>query len=109
MRRIGFIATAVSAAGFMFAGAVGAAEVRLMTGPQAGFWVPLGGQLKDIWEKAIPDLKVQSLPGAGIANVRGIEENKAEVGFANTITTADAVGLVPMHFRLMHLVVGKAN
>ena len=34
---------------------------------------------------------MQSLPGAGIANVRGIEEGKAEVGFANTITTADAV------------------
>ena len=73
------------------AGAANAAEVRLMTGPQAGFWVPLGGQLKDIWEKAIPGLQVQSLPGAGIANVRGIEEGKAEVGFANTITTADAV------------------
>jgi len=68
-----------------------AAEVRLMTGPQAGFWVPLGGQLKDAWEKAIPGLNVQSLPGAGIANVRAIEEGKAEVGFANTISTADAV------------------
>ena len=74
-----------------FAGAAGAAEVRMMTGPQAGFWVPLGGQLKDTWEKAVPDLKVQALPGAGIANVRGIQEGKAEVGFANTITTADAV------------------
>ena len=62
-----------------------------MTGPQGGFWVPLGGQLKDIWEKAIPGLKVQSLPGAGIANVRGIEEGKAEIGFGNTISTADAV------------------
>ncbi len=67
------------------------AEIRLMTGPQAGVWVPLGGQLKDIWEKSIPDLKVQSLPGAGIANVRGVEEGKAEVGFANTISTADAI------------------
>ena len=38
-----------------------------------------------------PGSQVQSLPGAGIANVRGIEEGKAEVGFANTITTADAV------------------
>ena len=38
-----------------------------------------------------PACKVQSLPGAGIANVRAIEEGKAEVGFANTITTADAV------------------
>ena len=73
------------------ASAAGAAEIRLMTGPQAGVWVPLGGQLKDIWEKSIPDLKVQSLPGAGIANVRGIEEGKAEIGFANTISTADAI------------------
>ena len=35
------------------ASAGSAAEVRMMTGPQAGFWVPLGGQLKDIWEKAV--------------------------------------------------------
>jgi TRAP transporter TAXI family solute receptor len=73
------------------ASAAGAAEIRMMTGPQAGIWVPLGGQLKDIWEKSIPDIKVQAMPGAGIANVRGIEEGKAEIGFANTISTADAV------------------
>ena len=90
--RKGILVAAVGAlALFGLAGAANAAEVRLMTGPQAGFWVPLGGQLKDAWEKAIPGLQVQSLPGAGIANVRGIEEGKAEVGFANTITTADAV------------------
>ena len=68
-----------------------AAEMRLMTGPQGGVWVPLGGQLKDMWEKAVPGLAVQSLPGAGIANVRGIEEGKAEIGFANSISTVDAV------------------
>lgn len=73
------------------ASAAGAAEIRMMTGPQAGIWVPLGGQLKDIWEKSIPDLQVQAMPGAGIANVRGVEEGKAEIGFANTISTADAV------------------
>jgi uncharacterized protein len=73
------------------ASAAGAAEIRMMTGPQAGIWVPLGGQLKDIWEKSIPDIKVQAMPGAGIANVRGIEEGKAEIGFANTISTADAI------------------
>jgi TRAP transporter TAXI family solute receptor len=66
-------------------------EVRLMTGPQGGIWVPLGGQLKDIWEKAVPGLQVQALPGAGVANVRAIETGKAEVGFGNTITTADAI------------------
>jgi TRAP transporter TAXI family solute receptor len=91
MRKLLLTATSITAAVLTFGGAANAAEIRLMTGPQAGFWVPLGGQLKDIWEKAIPDLKIQSLPGAGIANVRGIEEGKAEVGFANTITTADAV------------------
>src|SRR4026207_1749885 len=40
-----------------------AAELKLMTGPQGGVWVPLGGQLKDLWEKAVPGLAVQSLPG----------------------------------------------
>ncbi len=81
------------AAVFMFgaAGVAGAAEVRLMTGPQGGVWVPLGGQLKDMWEKAVPGLSVQSLPGAGIANVRGIEEGKAEIGFGNSISTVDAL------------------
>jgi TRAP transporter TAXI family solute receptor len=70
---------------------VNAAEIRLMTGPQGGVWVPLGGQLKDLWEKAIPGLQIQQLPGAGIANVRGIEEGKAEVGFGNSISTVDAL------------------
>jgi uncharacterized protein len=68
-----------------------AAEMRLMTGPQGGVWIPLGGQLKDMWEKAIPGLSVTSMPGAGIANVRGIEEGKTEVGFGNSISTVDAV------------------
>ena len=63
-----------------------AQTMRLMTGPQGGVWVPLGGQLKDMWEKAIPGLSVTSMPGAGIANVRGIEEGKTEVGFGNSIS-----------------------
>ena len=64
--RKGIFGAAVGAlALFGLFGAANATEVRLMTGPQAGFWVPLGGQLKDAWEKAIPALQVQSLPGAG--------------------------------------------
>ncbi|MBS4085023.1 MAG: TAXI family TRAP transporter solute-binding subunit [Rhizobiales bacterium] len=66
-------------------------EVRLMTGPQGGVWVPLGGQLKDLWEKAVPGMNIQNLPGAGIANVRGVQEGKAEIGFGNSISTVDAV------------------
>ena len=73
-----------------------AADFTLMTGPQGGVWVPLGGQLKDIWEKAVPGTNIQSLPGAGIANVRGIEEGKAHIGFGNSISTVDAlVGNAP--------------
>lgn len=73
------------------AGAGGAAELKMMTGPQGGSWIPLGGQLKDLWEKAVPGMNVQVLPGAGIANVRGIEEGKADIGLANSISTADAM------------------
>jgi uncharacterized protein len=82
-------------AGLTVAGAAQAETMRLMTGPQGGVWVPLGGQLKDMWEKAIPGLSVQSMPGAGIANVRGIEEGKTEVGFGNSISTVDALSGAP--------------
>jgi len=76
----------------VMAGTPASAEnYRLMTGPQGGSWVPLGGALKDMWEKALPGTSVQSLPGAGIANVRGIEEGKAEIGFGHSITTVDAI------------------
>jgi TRAP transporter TAXI family solute receptor len=44
-----------------------------------------------MWEKAVPGLNVTSMPGAGIANVRGIEEGKTEVGFGNSISTVDGV------------------
>lgn len=75
----------------MLAGTAPGAELKLMTGPQGGAWVPLGGQLKDIWEKQVVNLSVQALPGAGIANVRGIEEGKTDIGFGNSISTVDAV------------------
>ena len=73
------------------AGPALAAELKMMTGPQGGSWVPLGGQLKDMWEKAVPGLAVQVMPGAGIANARGVDEGKADVGFGNSISTVDGV------------------
>lgn len=86
-------ATALTALGLP--GAAAADTMRLMTGPQGGVWVPLGGQLKDMFEKAIPGLTVQTLPGAGIANVRGVDEGKAEIGFGNSISTVDALNGAP--------------
>ncbi len=77
--------------GCAFAGLANAVEIKMMTGPQGGSWIPLGGQLKDMWEKAIPGLDVQALPGAGIANVRGVDEGKADVGFGNSISTVDGL------------------
>jgi TRAP transporter TAXI family solute receptor len=68
-----------------------AAELKFMTGPQGGSWIPLGGQLKDLWEKAVPGLAVQQSPGAGIANVRAVEEGKTDIGIGNSISTVDAV------------------
>ena len=66
-------------------------QVTLMTGPQGGSWVPLGGALKGLWEKAVPGLAIQQQPGAGIANVRGVDEGKAQIGFANSSTTVDGI------------------
>lgn len=74
-----------------FAGPAAAQELKMMTGPQGGSWIPLGGQLKDLWEKSVSGMKVQVMPGAGIANVRGIQEAKADIGLANSISTADAM------------------
>jgi TRAP transporter TAXI family solute receptor len=73
------------------AGPAAANDMKMMTGPQGGSWVPLGGQLKDLWEKAIPGTSIQVLPGAGIANARGVDEGKADVGFGNSISTVDGV------------------
>ena len=71
--------------------AVSAQQLTFMTGPQGGVWVPLGGALKGMWEKAIPGLQITAQPGAGIANIRGVDEDKAHIGFGNTITTVDGV------------------
>lgn len=91
-------ALVAAVAALWLGGAAEAETIRLMTGPQGGVWVPLGGQLKDMWEKAIPGLSVTSMPGAGIANVRGIEEGKTEVGFGNSISTVDALtGAAPFN------------
>ena len=89
-RQFGTLALA-GALALALAGAADAIELKFMTGPQGGSWIPLGGQLKDLWEKAIPGLTVNQAPGAGIANVRGIEEGKTEIGIGNSISTVDAI------------------
>jgi len=85
------LALAVGAIGALSAFPAAAQQVTFMTGPQGGVWVPLGGALKGMWEKAIPGLNVTATPGAGIANVRGVDEGKAHIGFGNSSTTVDGL------------------
>jgi uncharacterized protein len=66
-----------------------AQQVTFMTGPQGGVWVPLGGALKGMWEKAIPGLQITQTPGAGLANVRGVDEGKAQIGMSNSSSAVD--------------------
>lgn len=98
MRNTTILAAGLAAFAFASASAPASAQdtMRLMTGPQGGVWVPLGGALKNIWEKAVPGVTIQTLPGAGIANVRAIDEDKAEIGFGNSISTVDGInGVAP--------------
>jgi TRAP transporter TAXI family solute receptor len=44
-----------------------------------------------MWEKDIAGLQIQQTPGAGIANVRGVDEGKAQIGIGNSSTSVDGV------------------
>ena len=93
----------------LFAAPAAAQQVTMMTGPQGGVWVPLGGALKGMWEKAIPGLQVQAQPGAGIANVRGVDEGKAQIGFGNSSTTVDGLAGRPPYPKKVTNVCQLAN
>ncbi|HSD52560.1 MAG TPA: TAXI family TRAP transporter solute-binding subunit [Burkholderiales bacterium] len=118
-----FLTAAAMAA---FAAPAAAQQVTFMTGPQGGSWIPLGGALKGMWEKEIPGLQIQQTPGAGIANVRGVDEGKAQIGFANSSTTVDGLegrapypkkvtnvcqvaNLYPQYFQVVATVDSKIN
>ena len=91
-------------AGAAFALPAAAQQVTFMTGPQGGSWIPLGGALKGLWEKEIPGLQIQQTPGAGIANVRGVDEGKAQIGIANSATTVDGLeGRKPYPQKVTHV------
>jgi uncharacterized protein len=82
-------ALAVAVVGVSFG--AGAENLRLMTGPQGGSWYPMGGAIKNVVEAALPDTSLQVMPGAGIANVKAVEAGKADIAFANSVSTVDAI------------------
>ncbi|MFA5522120.1 MAG: TAXI family TRAP transporter solute-binding subunit [Castellaniella sp.] len=77
------------AAGFAFVTGVQAQQIKLMTGPQGGSWYPLGGAISNLVEA--DGIKMQVLPGAGIANVKAVQLGKADMGFGNSVSTVDGV------------------
>lgn len=114
------------AAGTVIAAPAAAQQVTFMTGPQGGSWIPLGGALKGMWEKSVTGLQITQTPGAGIANVRGVDEGKAHIGFANSSTTVDGLegrapypkkvtnvcqlaNLYPQYFHVVALAGAKVN
>lgn len=68
-----------------------AGGLKMMTGPQGGSWYPLGGAIQGIIEKNIPGTSMQVLPGAGISNVLGVQNGKADLGFGNAVSSVDGV------------------
>jgi len=66
-------------------------DLKLMTGPMGGSWYPLGGAIAELIQKSIPGTSVSVVPGAGIANVMGVQEGKADIGFGNSSSSVDGV------------------
>ena len=75
----------------LFSAPAAAQMIRIMSGPQGGSWYPLAGAIQTIVEKNVPGTSVRVGPGAGISNVLGVENNKAEMGFGNSVSTFDGI------------------
>lgn len=106
---MGTVAFAAMLAGIAVAPA-SAQDVKLtyFTGPTGGSWIPIAGALKSIWEKADKRLSIENRPGAGLINLKAIEEGKAEIGMGNLISTVDALkgigqGITAPYKNICHL------
>ncbi len=84
-------ALAVCMAAPLAALAQGKVDLKMMTGPMGGSWYPLGGAIAEMIQKEIPGASVSVQPGGGIANVMGVEEGKADIGFGNSSSSVDGV------------------
>jgi hypothetical protein len=94
MYKIMLPAALIAAVMVALAGAGSAAEVRLMTGPQAGIRVPLGGQLESTWDR------VQWIPGTGMADAVPASTRiivPCEVGSRADIVARDLARMLSMH------------
>jgi TRAP transporter TAXI family solute receptor len=82
---------AATALGLLAAAPLAAQDLRMMTGPQGGSWYPLGGAIQNMVQNSMPGVSVQVLPGGGVANVKAIATGRADIAFANSVSTVDAM------------------
>lgn len=82
---------AAGALAVLAAAPVSAQALRMMTGPQGGAWYPLGGAIQNMVQTSMPGTSVQVLPGGGVANVKAIATGRADIAFANSVSTVDAM------------------
>ncbi len=86
------LSVALVAAGMLSAvPAVAQTKLTYFTGPTGGSWIPISGALTSVWQRAIPGMSIENRPGAGLINMKAIEEGKAEIGMGNMISTVDAL------------------
>lgn len=108
LRQVGAAGAAALFFAAMCGGAMAQTKLTYFTGPTGGSWIPIGGALKNIWEKAIPGLSIENRPGAGLVNMKAIEEGKAQIGMGNLISTVDAlrgkgVGITKPYVNVCHV------
>jgi hypothetical protein len=73
-----------------------AESLVMATGQQGGSWYPVGGAIMAIIEREHPEIDITVMPGAGVSNVVGVDAGRFQIGFANSISTADSLtGKVP--------------
>lgn len=97
------IAAATAMVGAIALGASPSSAERLvfMTGPAGGTWFPLGAAVQKVLQDEVSGLTVDLRPGAGLINIRGVAEGKADLGWGNVISTVDARnGIAPFDSKI---------
>lgn len=110
LARYARLASAAMVAGGLLVTVPATAQTKLtyFTGPTGGSWIPISGALTSVWQRAIPGLSIENRPGAGLINMKAIEEGKAEIGMGNMISTVDALagkgqGITQPYKNICHL------
>jgi TRAP transporter TAXI family solute receptor len=60
------------------------------SGPIGGSWVPLAASVADVVRKRFPELTLHVEPGAGLANIEKILQDKADLGWSMSALFFDA-------------------